>query len=377
MKRQRILFDEGPIAGGTEFSDPVRLIRADEPREVPAALCELSSATAHGHWLAGFASYELGYVLTPRLAPLLPDNRDTPLLLFGVYDTPKPARRDSVRAGPVRFGPLEPGWSFQEYQRAFERVKEYIAAGDIYQANLTFPMRLQAEGDAIDLYAALREVQPVRHGALVELGGTTLLSRSPEMFFSTDGTGMIETRPMKGTVARGATEAEDRARHDWLAASEKNRAENLMIVDLLRNDISRVAEIGSVKVPELFRIEQYATVYQMTSRVQGRLRPDVRLPDIFRALFPCGSVTGAPKIRATEIIREIEPEPRGVYCGSVGWVAPDGAMSFNVAIRTLVLSQDGSIRFNVGGGVVHDSTAADEYEEALWKARFVTLAQTI
>jgi len=179
---------------------------------------------------------------------------------------------------------------------------------------------------------------------------------------------------MKGTAARGATPLEDDGQRDWLAASEKNQAENLMIVDLLRNDISRVAELGSVHVPALFAVESYTTVHQMVSVVRARLRPEVRLAGVLGALFPCGSITGAPKIRAMQIIRELEDAPRGAYCGAIGWVAPDGRMSFNVAIRTLCLGPDGGVRFNVGGGVVQDSTAEAEYEEALWKARFATLA---
>ncbi len=311
MQRQRILFDEGPIVGGSAFNDPVRVIRADTPEDVPTAIEDLGKATADGYWLAGCASYELGYALTSKLAPLLPAKRNIPLLQFGVFDAPEPATWKEGDTGNAQLTRPKPLWSFAEYQPAFDRAKAYIAAGDIYQVNLTFPMQMQTRGDAISLYMALRKVQPVGHGALVELGGTTLLSRSPELFFAADKSGLIETRPMKGTVARGATPAEDRARRDWLAASEKNRAENLMIVDLLRNDIGRVAKVGSVDVPELFRIEPYETVYQMTSRVRGQLRPGVALPEILQSLFPCGSVTGAPKIRAMQIIRELEPDPRG------------------------------------------------------------------
>ena len=208
------------------------------------------------------------------------------------------------------------------------------------------------------------------HGALVQLPGATLVSRSPELFFALDGRGGIEARPMKGTAAREADPARDAAAAAALGRDEKNRAENLMIVDLLRNDISRIAEIGSVRVPELFAVESYATVHQMVSRVVGRLEPGTRLSRVFAALFPCGSVTGAPKIRAMEIIRALEPEPRGAYCGAIGWAGPDGRASFNVAIRTLALYPGGEAVLNVGGGVVADSTAEAEYEEALWKARF-------
>jgi para-aminobenzoate synthetase component 1 len=188
-----------------------------------------------------------------------------------------------------------------------------------------------------------------------------------------DGQGRIEARPMKGTAPRDPDPGRDAATREALAADVKNRAENLMIVDLLRNDIGRIAEVGSVRVPELFAVETYATVHQMVSRITGTLRPGVTLSRILRALFPCGSVTGAPKVRAMEIIRELEPWPRDVYCGAIGWAAPDGRAAFNVAIRTLLLLPDGTAVLNVGGGVVADSTAAAEYEEALWKARFADL----
>jgi para-aminobenzoate synthetase component 1 len=196
-----------------------------------------------------------------------------------------------------------------------------------------------------------------------------LLSRSPELFFRTDATGCIETRPMKGTQPRSDDMAEDARRRNFLSIDEKNRAENLMIVDLLRNDISRVALPGSVHVPELFKVETYATLHQMVSLVRAQLQVGAGLSDILSALFPCGSITGAPKIRAMEILSELEPWARDIYCGAIGWAAPDGRSEFNVAIRTLMV-EDGAATLNVGGGVVWDSTAPSEYEEALWKARF-------
>ncbi|MGR3571784.1 aminodeoxychorismate synthase component I [Brevirhabdus sp.] len=376
MTRQTILFDEGPVPGGTLFADPRQIIRADTPGQVAAALAAMMEAQDRGFWLAGMASYELGYLYSSKLRALMPPARDTPLLLFGVFDAPAPAA--SWRAGAqrdaqaARMDQPVPQWSAEDYAAPFAQVKELIAAGDIYQANLTFPLTGTWQGTAPGIYAALAARQPVSYGAFVDLDedGPAILSRSPELFFRCDGQGAIETRPMKGTQPRAATRRADEAARRWLARDPKNRAENLMIVDLLRNDMSRVAQVGSVKVPQLFHVESYATVHQMTSLVQARLRPGVRLPDILAALFPCGSITGAPKIRAMQILRAMEPAPRGIYCGSIGWVAPDGAMSFNVAIRTLVLHRDGRLRLNVGGGIVHDSSAAAEYEEALWKARF-------
>jgi para-aminobenzoate synthetase component 1 len=380
VQERFILFDTGPDGRPTAFTAPQRLIVAQAAEEVPAALDALRQAQAEGSWLAGFCSYELGYLLEPKLAPLLPAVRRAPLLCFGVFAAPEPEAaeqllaRAEAEAPSARLSTPEPLQSEAAYLAAFDRVKAYISAGDIYQANLTFPMRARYEGSPLGLYAALRRVQPVGHGALVALGtGPLLLSRSPELFFRVDARGSIETRPMKGTVPRGQTPQEDRALADFLRNDPKNRAENLMIVDLLRNDIGRVARIGTVQVPELFTIEDYATVHQMTSLVRAELLEGVKLPELLRALFPCGSVTGAPKLRAMEILRTLEPEARDAYCGAIGWVGPDGSAAFNVAIRTLSLFGDGSVTLNVGGGVVHDSTGPAEYEEALWKARYTKL----
>jgi para-aminobenzoate synthetase component 1 len=264
----------------------------------------------------------------------------------------------------------EPLVSREDYDRAIGRVLDYIAAGDCYQVNLTFPLEARLSGDPWDLFQRLREAHPVGHGAFVDLGvEPAVVSLSPELFVRVSG-GRIETRPMKGTAPRGTDPVRDAALAADLQASEKARAENLMIVDLLRNDLSRVARAGSVRVPSLFAIEPYATVHQMTSTVVGDLEGPASLSRLMPALFPCGSVTGAPKIRAMQIIRELEPHPRGVYCGSVGWMAPDGDCDFSVAIRTLSV-EGGRVTMNVGGGIVADSTAEGEWEEALWKTRFV------
>ncbi|MGI3210687.1 aminodeoxychorismate synthase component I [Roseovarius tibetensis] len=364
----QIRLDHGPDGAACLFARPARYIAARHADEVPAALAAMDAARAAGHWLAGFASYELGHALEPRLAPLLTDRQRLPLLQFGVYDAPVAA--SPLAAGPAGLGEMRPAWDAARYEHAFRTVHDYIGAGDIYQANLTFPIQMTATGTPQALYEMLSHVQPVRYGALVEAEGLpAILSRSPELFFRTTATGRIETRPMKGTQPRSADPAEDARRRRFLQSDEKNRAENLMIVDLLRNDISRVSRPGSVKVPELFAVETYNTVHQMTSLISAQLVQGARLSDILRALFPCGSITGAPKLRAMQILGELEPAPREVYCGTIGWAAPDGRAEFNVAIRTLLV-EDGHATLNVGGGVVHDSTAAGEFEEALWKARF-------
>lgn len=380
MQNNYILLEDGPDGQAQVFANPERLICAWDADGVADAFAQMEAARAGGKWLAGFASYELGYALEPKLAASMPDGRRSPLICFGVFDGPDAsAKRDLMHRalneqdGADLDAPVAV-WSEADYARAFEVVNGYINAGDFYQTNLTFPMLSRFEGSALGLYARLRAAQPVNYGGVVNLGaGPVLVSRSPELFFKVDNDGVISTRPMKGTVPRGADAAEDAALVAWLASDPKNRAENLMIVDLLRNDISRVSEIGSVHVPELFTVESYATVHQMVSEVRAKLLDGLRIGDLFGALFPCGSITGAPKIRAMQAIRELEPEPRDVYCGSMGWIAPTGAMSFNVCIRTLSLFKDGDVRLNVGGGVVYDSTASSEYEEALWKARYMKL----
>jgi para-aminobenzoate synthetase component 1 len=364
----QIRFDHGLDGAACGFAAPERLIVAEDAAGVDGALAALDAARAEGKWLAGFASYELGHALEPRLGARMPEARRVPLLMFGVYSAPEPAW--PLPPGAAGLQDFRPVWSERDYAAAFARVHAHICAGDIYQANLTFPVEMRAEGTPGALYAALAEVQPVRFGALVEAEGLpAILSRSPELFFRTDAAGRIETRPMKGTQPRSADAIEDARRRFFLQTDEKNRAENLMIVDLLRNDISRICAPGSVRVPELFAVETYETVHQMTSLVTGQMAAGTGLSDIFRALFPCGSITGAPKLRAMEILAELEAGARDIYCGTIGWAAPDGRAEFNVAIRTLLV-EGGRATLNVGGGVVYDSTAASEYEEALWKARF-------
>ncbi|WP_167648662.1 aminodeoxychorismate synthase component I [Mameliella alba] len=368
-----IRFDFGPGYAAAEFANPSRLIRADSTEDVPTALAELDAARQAGQWLAGYASYELGYALEPRLEDRMPDTRRMPLLCFGVYPAPGPA--SAPRGGDFSLGTFRPDWDATRYASAFAQVHDWIGSGDIYQANLTFPLCAPCSGDLRALYGALSARQPVSHGALVMPDdGPAILSRSPELFFRVDENGRIATRPMKGTAPRGRTSKEDADLRRWLAGDEKTLAENLMIVDLLRNDLSRVATPGTVSVPELFKVETYETVHQMVSQIEARLAPGIELSDIFRALFPCGSITGAPKIRAMEVINDLETAPREAYCGAIGWAAPDGRSEFNVAIRTLLV-ENGTAVLNVGGGLVWDSRADNEYEEALWKSRFATFQQ--
>nr|WP_241741212.1 aminodeoxychorismate synthase component I [Gemmobacter straminiformis] len=357
------------------FETPRETVLAWRADQVRPALERAEALRRAGGWLAGYVAYEAGYALEPRLRRLMPKRRAGPLVALGVYDAPQDAgavlARAAAEAEGVSLTPPRPLVSRQAYGAAFRRVADYIAAGDCYQINLTFPMAARlAAGSPLGLYAALRARQVVGYGMFCDLGaGPVVISRSPELFFRVRG-GVISARPMKGTAPRDPDPVRDAAIAAELGASEKARAENLMIVDLLRNDISRLSEVGSVRVPELYAVEAFSTVHQMSSTVTGRLRGGADVAGLMAALFPCGSVTGAPKIRAMEIIREVERGARGVYCGAMGWMAPDGDAAWNVAIRTLSLQPDGRVRLNVGGGVVYDSTEGGEWEEALWKARY-------
>lgn len=350
------------------YEDPVEVISVYRKDGIDAALSALAAHQSRGHYLAGYAAYDMGYALEPKLAHRLAGVSDTPLLQFGVFKSVTRTTAASLPPPrPISPLSLSPDWSQSDYLARFNTVQDYIAAGDVYQVNLTFPMRGIYDGSALDLFQYLRPRQPVHYGGVVSLGeGPEIVSLSPELFFQTDGQG-IAMRPMKGTVSRQADAQADIAARDAMFHDPKSRAENLMIVDLLRNDLSRLARRGSVKVPELFALESYPTLHQMTSKVTATLRDDVTLQTLFQSLFPCGSVTGAPKIRAMEIIDDLEGSPRGAYCGAMGYIHPDGAACFNVGIRTLILD-GGQLRYNVGSGLVRDSVGVDEYHECLLKA---------
>ena len=361
-----VILDDGPRR---VFSAPLKIIRADSPGEVPQALAALESALAQGRYAAGWLGYELGYALEPRLAgQARPERSPTPLLQLGVFAAP--VSEAPPVAGRAYAGPLRPEWDEAQYGARFGRVKDFIAAGDIYQANLSFRARFPFVGAPRVLYERLRAESGAAHCAYVDYG-PSLLSLSPELFFDLAADGAITVGPMKGTAPR---RGDDQAEREALSASPKDRAENLMIVDLIRNDLSRIAEPGSVEVSDLFKVETYPTLHTMVSTVTARKRKDAGVADILRALFPCGSVTGAPKIRAMEILRELETSPRGAYCGAIGSFAPDGAARFNVAIRTMTVWGDEG-ELGIGGGVVQDSRAASEYAECLLKAQFFETAR--
>jgi para-aminobenzoate synthetase component 1 len=373
------LFRDDYTGRDIRFEQPSELIVAREADTFEAALVRAQELHDAGKWLAGYFSYEAGYLLEPKLAPLLPMGRRAPLLALGVFDAPAdPQPRLSAPA--ISNGPIfdaRATWRFEDYRARFDKLHRHLRQGDCYQANLTFPIRAQWSGDPEAAFENLAARQPARYGALVDLGDPVVLSRSPELFFQIDRDGWIEAHPMKGTAPRGATPEEDRANIAFLKSDGKSQAENRMIVDLLRNDISLVSETGTVHVPKLFEVETYPTVHQMVSHVRAKLLPGLSIRQVFAALFPCGSITGAPKIRAMEILRELEETPRDVYCGAVGWIAPTGQMRFNVAIRTISLFADGEAVYNVGGGIVFDSTAEAEYAECLLKARYATGSEPV
>jgi para-aminobenzoate synthetase/4-amino-4-deoxychorismate lyase len=282
--------------------------------------------------------------------------------LFGVFDGPGQAPPVTGRAYA---GPLRPEWDEAAYGSRFRAVKDAIAAGDVYQANLSFRASFAFHGEPRRLYEDLRASAQAPHCAYLDDGKSQVLSFSPELFFEIAGD-VITSRPMKGTAPR---QGDDESARAMLASSPKDRAENLMIVDLIRNDLGRVAQTGSVTVRDLFQVETYPSLHTMVSTVSARVKPQPDIGAILHALFPCGSVTGAPKIRAMEILRHLESSPRGAYCGAMGYFAPDGSAQFNVAIRTLTI-QHGQGILGIGGGVVQDSQEAAEYAECLLKARF-------
>lgn len=344
---------------------------ATRPDQVAPVLAELDRVTARGWWAFGFVSYEAAAGLDAGLAVHEPV-AGLPLAWFGVCARPEfvPVVQPA-EPGAYRIGEWTPEWGQDEHQQRVEAVRRHIAAGETYQCNLTTRMMAEADGDLSAFYADLALGQRAAYNAYLDLGQFVIASASPELFFDTVG-GQLRMRPMKGTARRGHTPAEDAELVARLRASAKERAENIMIVDLVRNDVARVAHTGSVTVASLCQAERYETVHQLTSEVRARLRPDAGTAEVFRALFPCGSVTGAPKPRTMRLIRDLEDGPRGIYCGAVGMVAPADApfqARFNVAIRTAVIEKDtGDAVYGTGGGITWDSDPAAEYAELKTKA---------
>ena len=374
----RARFDDLRAGTSLLFPSVEQVLVAEHEDDVVPVLAAVEHSTADGAWAFGYVGYEASPGLDPslRVAARRPD--DPPLVWFGIAGPPSeaPALRVTGPPAPVVW---TADWTPAEHARAVDRVRTYIAAGDTYQCNLTDRLRATLDDDLENRYADLACAQGGAHNAYLDLGRFVVASASPELFVEWTGD-LLRTRPMKGTAARGKTPEEDAALARALVASPKELAENLMIVDLLRNDLGRVARTGTVDVPALHTLERYPTVWQLTSEVTARTRPEVGLVDVFRALFPCGSVTGAPKTRTMEIIRELETGSRGVYCGAIGVLAPPDAAfraRFSVAIRTVVADRrTGRAVYGVGGGITWDSDPAAEHAELAAKAAVLTVPQT-
>src|ERR1044072_2620159 len=354
------------VFGSLQFDSPAREVRAENISEVLSVLDFAERESKAGAYVAVMLSYEAAPAFDPVLAVHGPS--DFPLAWAASFDS---ANDLAVNESRLFSDSWAPRVSRVEYDDAVSRIKELIAAGDTYQVNYSFPLTASFNGDAYSWFRTLREAQGTQYSAYIDLGRYQVLSRSPELFFERHGDRVV-TKPMKGTVRRGRWTAEDEELAQWLRQSTKDRAENVMIVDLLRNDLGKVSVPGTVHVSLLFDLERFETVWQMTSTVESTLRDGTSLADLMTALFPCGSITGAPKIRTMQIIRELERFPRGAYTGAIGLLKPGGDCVFNVASRTVVIdTESGMATFGVGGGVTIDSTAEREYEECLVKSRFL------
>jgi len=388
------------------FTDPLRVCVANKPADLPDLFIEVENAVVAGLYVAGFFTYECGSYFEPTAA-MHSSRPGQPLAWLGIYDRcylfdhrtgafldGEPPGLANFRASATDQEPatgplLDATFSLTEpqYAERIAAIHEWIRSGDIYQLNFTAPVHVRAQGSPAALYQRLRGSQPAPHGAFLHwLPDRRILSFSPELFFCLEDRNLeadgpnrrIVTRPMKGTAPRGRTTREDRGLAEWLRNDPKNRAENVMIVDLLRNDLGRLCNYGTVCAENLFAIERYPTLWQMTSTVTGELRSDVGFQQIFRALFPCGSITGAPKVRAMQLLAKIEQQPRGVYTGAIGFFSKELSV-FNVAIRTLELDEQGGAldgTMGVGSGVVIDSDPAKEFRECLLKSEFLTRDQS-
>lgn len=380
-----LLLDDNQAGGAHSylFDKAVAIIAPQAPDELEQAFREMEAWQSKGYWVAGYFTYELGYALEPALARHLPAHRALPLFAVGLFEPPKHLAPEDVARllepseGTFCVSQLEPELDRATFEARINDIRDYIEAGDIYQANYTYRASFHFEGSAFAFYSALRRAQPVAYGALLHLQKEVILSRSPELFVHCKE-GDLTAKPMKGTAARGLWSEQDEDIKRLLQHDEKQCAENLMILDLVRNDLTKISEAGSVRVPARFSVETYPTVHQMVSHVRARVKPDQSLRDKLQAIFPCGSITGAPKLRAMEIIDELETSPRGVYTGAIGFHAPNGDFSFNVAIRTLTLTPQNANTWlgciGVGGGIVYDSTPAGEYEECQIKLGFLKAA---
>ena len=350
------------------FRDAEMVLAATALSEVLPVIEQLEAMLQRGFYAAGFVSYEAAPAFDPALRA--PHISDFPLCWFGIYSRPQPLDLSQLQRRSYRVGSWQASIDAQRYREDIDRIKCYIAAGDSYQVNYTYRMFAPFAGDALSFFLDLNRNQPTEFAAFADIGDVAVCSVSPELFFRLDGA-LLTSRPMKGTASRGRYPAEDRARAEWLRNSQKNRAENTMIVDMIRNDFGRIAATGSVTVPSAYDIERYPTAWQMTSTVTAR--SSASPAQILAALFPCASITGAPKARTMAIIGELETTPRKLYTGAIGFFDPQRRAQFNVAIRTVLIDRRSSrAEYGVGGGIVWDSAADEEFAETRTKAKVLT-----
>jgi len=365
-------FASGSHARSYRFSGCESIIRADAPEQVAGALAEVEKAVARGRHAAGFVSYEAACGLNPDLG--FSEKTELPLVWFGIFSKRSDCDRETQESTTAGCQVSVPKLSISEanYLEAVDSIRDSITRGETYQVNYTTRQRFRISGDPFALYRKMCRNQRAPYCAWIDIGTHRILSASPELFFALGGD-RLTMKPMKGTAPRRPRSDDDQRQRELLSASPKDRAENLMIVDLVRNDLARIAQTGSVEVPVLFDIETYPTLHQMTSTVTARVRPETGLTNIFRALFPCGSITGAPKRRTMEIIRKLEGQTRGIYCGAIGYVSPGREAVFSVAIRTVVLeTATGNGELGIGSGITWDSDTVSELKECLDKSAFLT-----
>jgi len=368
---------DNPAKDAVVFRDPVETITCKSPLDVEPCFSRLEHFLSEGYFAAGFLSYELGYHFLD-----IPFNKASsfPLFSFGIFESVKKLPADKVlsllskSSGPDTFRIMNGYYSTPRvnYYQDISRIKDHLEKGNTYQVNYSFKYKFGLSGSPLALFLSLLKRQEVPYASYMDLDEWTILSLSPELFFQRDKDEML-TKPMKGTMERGKTEREDSANTRALADSEKNRAENIMIVDLLRNDMGKISETGSVKTGSLFEIEKYNTLLQMTSTISSRIGKNTGWHSVFKEMFPSGSVTGAPKKRTMEIIKELEQEERNIYTGSMGYITPSGQALFNVAIRTLLINKGTNrAELGIGSGIVYDSDPVKEYDECLLKGLFLT-----
>ncbi len=354
------------------FNNPQAIYSTHNLADVVPLLTEVESrAKQENRYALGMISYEASAAFDPAQVTHPAD--DFPLVWFALYDRPSAEWEPESNDLAQPFTDWHPNIPPVLYFKKIGQIHDHIARGETYQVNFSYRQRATYSGAPESLFAALNRGKNGQYGALLNTGRFAVCSASPELFFTFNpSTRALRSKPMKGTINRGKTAAEDLANSHWLQQSEKNRAENLMIVDMIRNDMSRVATLGTVQVPKLFELEKYATLWTMTSTVEADVRPEKNLTDVLSALFPCASITGAPKVSTMRIIRELESTPRGIYCGSIGLIEPNGNATFNVAIRTAVVDHEtNQAIYGVGGGIVWDSEAESEWIETQTKSKIL------